>query len=236
MFKVVGVGALLVARAAFGDPYPEEMTDRPVVLNPGMTSLDANETFSSTSNGALRNNQFSFEADHAFGPVELDAVIGLDAVLQLEYATGGIPGAIYINATSGVPQSNNSLHEQQAIGAQHKVLVVPHAFALQFLVGVALNENRAFDDTWTHVLVPYAGATAEAQLAPFVAVIAGVSGAIPAQYSGPNVYGSTLSIGGGLIVTVDRDWDFYVHAGFDNVTRSIKYPYIDTGISRRFGR
>jgi hypothetical protein len=86
------------------------------------------------------------------------------------------------------------------------------------------------------VLVPFGSVTAQAQLAPFVAVIAGVSGEVPAAYSGPNIYTSALAIGGGLIVTVDRDWDFYGHAGLNNVTRTADFPYIDIGISRRFGR
>ena len=236
MFKVVGAGAMLVARAAFADPYPEEVTDRPVVLNPGMTQLDASGDFASTSNGALRHHWFTLSADHAFGPVEIDASLGFYASLQVQYATGGIPGAVYVNAESGVPQSNNTLHEDQSIGVQHKVLVVPHAFALRFDVGLTLSENRATDDTWTHVLVPYVGVSAEAQLAPFIAVIVGVFGAVPIEHSGPDNYASTLSLGSGLIVTVDRDWDFYGHAGFNGVTTSFKFPYIDVGIARRFGR
>jgi hypothetical protein len=77
MFKVaVGVGVLWAARAAFAERYPEETTDRPVVLNPGMIEVVADETFSSTSNGALRNHQFNLSAGHSFGPVELDVNIG----------------------------------------------------------------------------------------------------------------------------------------------------------------
>jgi hypothetical protein len=237
MFKVaVGVGVLWAARAAVAEPYPEEVTDRPVVLNPGMTEVVADEEFSSTSSGPLRNHQFNLAAGHAFGPVELDVSIGYYASLEAQYSTGAIPGDIYVAVITGAPQSNNTLHQAQEVGVQHKALVVPRAFALLFDAGVALDENRAVNDAWSHVLVPYAGLTAEVQAAPFVTVLAAVSGQVPAQYSGANLYTSTLSIGGGLIVTIDRDWDFYGHAGYVDVTRNFKFPYIDLGIARRFGR
>lgn len=236
MFKVVGVGVWLVSRAAFADPYPEEVTDRPVVLNPGMTEVDAEETFLSTSDGALRDHRLDLAAGHAFGPVELDVDIGFYASVEAQYSTGAVPGDVYVTVTTGAPQSNPKLHEAQAFGVQHKLLVVPHAFALRFDLGVALNENRAIDDTWTHVLVPYANVTAEAQLAPFIAVLAGIYGAVPAAYTFAPLYAAGLTTFGGLIVTVDRDWDFFAHAGFENVTRTVNFPYIDVGIGRRFGR
>jgi len=113
---------------------------------------------------------------------------------------------------------------------------VPRAFALRLDAGVALAENRATDQTWTHVLEPNASVNAEAQLAPFVAAIFGLAAGVPVEHSGANVYSSVLNLGGSLMVTVDNDWDFYAHAGYDNVTRSFKYPYIGVGVARRFGR
>jgi hypothetical protein len=235
MFKVaVGVGVLWAARAAVAEPYPDAVVDRPVLLNPGMTEVDAEEGFGSTTDGAFRTHQFSVEADHQFGPVQLDAFVGYNAALELEFDTYAIPAAVYIEALSGAPQSDNTLHESQSIGVEHKAFVAPHVFSLRFGAGIELNEDRNFAGAWRRLLVAAIGATGEVQLAPALTLLVGGSLAVPVERTGPDT--SSFTIGAGLIVTIASDWDVFAHAGFNDVTTSTKFPYADVGITRRFGR
>jgi hypothetical protein len=234
MFKAVGVGVLLVARAAFADPYPDAVVDRPVLLNPGMTEVDATEGFGSTTDGTFRTHQLSLEADHKFGPIQIDAFLGYDAAIELEFDTYAIPAVVYIQALTGPWHTDNTLHEAQAIGVKHKLFLAPQVFSLVFDAGVALNEDRDFVGAWQRQLVAGIGATAEVQLAPSLTFFASASLGVPVDRTGPDA--SSFSIAAALEVTIASDWDVFVQAGFDNITTSTKFPYADVGITRRFGR
>jgi hypothetical protein len=234
MFKVaVGVGVLW-AGAVFADPYPDAIVDRPLLLNPGMTEVDAIEGFGSTTDGTFRTHQFAIEADHRFGPVQIDAFLGYNAAIELEFDTYAIPAVVYVQAITGAWHTDNTLHESQTIGVDHKFFLAPQVFSLQFGAGVGLNEDRDFAGAWRRLLTAGIGATGEIQLAPYLAFLANASLAVPVERTGPD--SSSLAIGAALEVTIASDWDVFVQAGFDDVTTSTKFPYANVGITRRFGR
>ena len=237
VIKSVGVGVLLVARITSADPYPDQVVDRPVVLDPGISETGASESLSSTATSTLRTDQFASYIAHAFGPVELDASIGKYFSVEAAVATGAIPAAIYIEATTGATQSNGHLYEAQTAGVEHKLVLAPHLAALTFDLEGTIAENRNPDETgdlhWSHVVIVGASVGGEVQLAPFLAVSATVSASTPAYQQGGSL-SSTLSGVIGAIATITNRWDFYASFGMSDVTAS-RLLFVSSGFAFRWG-
>jgi hypothetical protein len=226
-----------VARADVAVSYPTTVVDRPLVLLPGMTELDIDAQFSSTTMQTFGNGTPDLEVLHAFGPVEIAADLGEYAALHVSFATHTFPETVEIYGLTGVPQHDGSLHVAQGALVGQRFHLVPGRLAAVGVVGLTVSENHLPDTSgmllWSQVLAGFANARIEVQLADQVALTAGLSVDLPLARSGGPNFGSSLAAGGGLIVTLGP-WDIYANAGVDDLTY-LRLPYLTAGFSKRWG-
>jgi hypothetical protein len=232
------VGLVLAARAAHADEYPTTFVDRPLNLLPGMTSLDVSEQVSSFPMETFGHQTPDVIVFHGFGPLEVGAELGQNAVLHLSLTTHSFPESIEILALSGAPQKDHSLHLAQALVAGQRFHVVPGALAITAVVGATVSENRLSTLEWTQVLAGYATANVELQILPHqLALFAGPAVNVPITTWGGPDFASTLGAGGGVMLTLGT-WDIYVSAGARDITHHATHyalPYLDGGFTKRWG-
>jgi len=244
------VVAVVVSSSGFAradEPsYPIEIVDRPIVLLPGMTTLDLSEALrtsvATAMDGTMYRSSFfgdrttTIGAAHAFGPVEVDLSVG-------KYASAGArldvaPFAVAVGASfSGLYANGHYSHEQDASLA-YKVHVVPEQLALFAEVYAGINERRDIVDgqrvTGT-VLFSGVHGTGEVQLTRRLGVYLGATLALPFEKSDARLTNVvTLSTDLTLLFALAR-WDFFAGAGIGDVTRGHPTTFLSIGFTKRWG-
>ena len=221
----------------FVPAYPEAVVDRPLVLLSGMTALDAVIRLESTVSKSLGDRAYDVAIAHAFGPVEITAELGKYAAVHVALATHSFADLVDVYGLAGATQPDGSLHVAQGARAAHKLHLIPGLLALRAELGVTVSENRYRDYmnalVSSQVVGGFADAALEVQLTPGFVVIGGLSGSTPlASFNG--TYSSTVSAGGGLILTLTETWDVYAHTGVIDLANT-HLPYVEAGFEERWG-
>jgi hypothetical protein len=171
--------------------YPLAITDRPILLYPGMTELDLSEDFptytrttvdamgnaTTTRTGLADNRTPALNVAHAFGPVQVSVGLGQLAGAEVNLNTGVVPEVLTLWVSSSFLskyQDPNFYYDRQGFGIGHKVHVAPGRFAVYGGGSVSLIEHASTLDNGMvsadHVVWLGVGATAELQLTRRLAV------------------------------------------------------------------
>ena len=245
LVTVAGVVWLGLGGSARAETYPQIVVDRPLVLLPGMTTVDLGIDFptyryGTSSNTALgRYKDLDVVLDHAFGPVEVGARF-LDSFAGPFLSLAGImlagPGVVTFDAGLRAPTASSGIDHDygQSVGYAVVARVVPHL--LRFDAGVHLEAEQYSgvnaDGAYAHHpmgMEVTAGGTV--QLVDELAFAVGVGVGIPILDT--NGASASPDVGGSLNYTIDQ-FDFYGHISASDLFHTPR-PYAGVGIVARFG-
>jgi hypothetical protein len=246
LVTVVGAVWLGLAGAARADTYPQIVVDRPLVLLPGMTTVDLGLDFptyryGTSSNTALgRYKDLDVVVDHAFGPVELGARF-VDSFagpfLSLGGSTLAGPGVVTFSAGLRAPIASSGLDHDygESVGYAVVARVVPHLLRFDASVHLEAEQYSGVDADGApyshHPMAVEGSAGGTVQLVDELSFGVGVGVVIPVVDSG----GASASpdVGGSLMYVVDQ-FDFYGHISASDLFHTPR-PYAGVGIVARFG-
>jgi hypothetical protein len=244
---LLGLVSLALAGTADAEGYPSIVVDRPLVLDPGMTELDAGVEFptyqltpyTNTALGDYRD--FAASAHHAFGPTQVgiamsDSLVGPTLSVGPRLRAGA--GAIDIDVGILFPTDESGIdHEyMQSVRYTYKAIVAPHVFALWGGVGIEAQEGAItyygdYMTTDVHLVGGVATLGAELQLVDELELGVSVSGGVP--LSSTNDAQASGSVGAGLTYVFDR---FDVSGSIAlNDLREARLPYAAVNLAVRFG-
>ena len=215
--------------------YPDALVDRPLLLLPGMTSIDAG--YALRSHDQLRFLDYTPDLDvaHAIGPVEIHASVGGTASLGVAVPAGFLD-AIVIGAETTPRSADDTMYVSQFIEAEHKLHVVPQSLAFIVGLGAGLDEEhiRAPGLKWVRVVDASAYAQIEIQLASILALYSDASIGIPVAASDGLQFKNTFGVRAGLSLTLAHSWDLFTTAALAATNDNSSYS-LGAGVEKRFG-
>jgi hypothetical protein len=230
--------------------YPTEITDRPIVLLPGMTELDIDFEFrthvytviDAMGNATLRRTSFGEERTpavavaHAFGGIEVTGELGQGAFANVRLDLG-IPVIVGAGASMGPLRADGGYSYAQNVSVSYKLFVAPRRFAVFTEAAVGLNERRdvyATGERLTGVeLFANAFAQAEVQLTSQLGIYAGAGVGGPIAESSLDTQ-TTLGARTEVLFAFHR-WDFYSDFELGNITRGHPSTFLSLGFAHRWG-
>lgn len=235
--------------------YPLAITDRPILLYPGMTEFDFSVDFPTylqttvdamgntvvTRTGLTDNAKGSLFVAHAFGPVQVSVATGRLAYAGVSLNTGTIPAVLTLSVSSSFAagyRDPNYYYDAQGFSFRHKLHVSPGRFAVYGGAGVSLIEYSSTLDTGMisagHIVLISAQVTAEFQLTRRLGLYVGESLSAPASQSSSQHFTATLTSSVEIVFAAFRTWDFYGAFGLSDVT-SARLPDLSCGFAKRWG-
>jgi hypothetical protein len=246
MRMVFVVAALVVstrslhARPLWEEPdapvYPDELVDRPLLLLPGMTAIDAAYAVHSHDQVRFVDDMPDLHVAHAFGPVEIDAQIAGTAVVQIAVPFGRFPDAIVFGASTTPQAPDKTMAIAQYIEAEHKLHVVPQGLAFVVGVGAGYNEDhiRVPGLQWVRSVDAAAIAQIQIQLASIVALYSDASINLPIAASNGVKFETSFDVRAGVSLTLAHSCDLFVTAAVAADQASTSYS-LGGGVEKRFG-
>jgi hypothetical protein len=243
---------VLVARVASAEPteYPLAITDRPLVLPPGVTELDIAEQFRTyvqdvvDAMGNTTRDRTAFASHrtpelalgHSFGGVQVTGGLGEVADLSVDIDTKSIPGVFGIGFSDHWVRGAGYDYSQ-SFGVGHKLVVSPGQFAIFGGSAVSLNERTIMPDpatlSPTHTIGVSGRVTGEAQLTSRLGVYATVGAWAPVHQSSSLHSTAQLNTGVTLLFAFRR-WDLFTGFSLGDVTRD-PATYFAFGFAHRWG-
>jgi hypothetical protein len=234
--------------------YPLEHTDRPLVLFPGMTTLDLSldmPQYSTTSVDAMGNTTttkhfhhlLDLTIEHAFGSMQIGARAVDNTAGPYFYVSGETmvgTGAVYVDLYAEVPTPNSPVGHNygQFFGYVYKALVAPKRLALLAGASVVISELQL-----TPAMQPASsgyesnfnvGGEVDVQLTSRLAFRLGPSVGVPIGHSAslptPRVY---LNVDSSVLVALGH-WDLYGQFFVEDVTHDV-YVFFAVGFVHRWG-
>jgi hypothetical protein len=227
--------------------WPLAITDRPLVLAPGITQLTGSYSamtdlqlkpkglgLTSHPRTLLKTPAVSLE--HAFGPVEVGLGMGRMIYGWLAVDTHAAPSRVQIGAASSVFEPGDHYVHTQMVSVSHRLLHVPERVAIIGNAHTSFEQAR-FDDMGQDVDGWVVGGTAtlsaRTQLERAFGLVTSVSASVPIRQSSNLELGAfaSASVTG---VAAFGSWDLFLGVGARRISDK---PILwgELGFSKRWG-